>query len=83
MEFSAESTNITLYIGSDFYYDIDITRDDRTQMVFTSSMLTRAEVALNDEKTSFRLKCTAGTAGKPTVPVSIIAKSGKIFLMNL
>jgi hypothetical protein len=83
MEFGSESTAITVYISREFYYDMDITRDYRTQMVITSSLLTKTETALDAENKSFRLKCTAGTAGKPTVPVNINAKSGKVFLMNL
>jgi len=82
MEFGSESTDITLYISRDFYYDLDINRDYRTQMIITATMLTRNETAVDAEKKNFRLKCTAGTAGKPSVPVNISAKSGKIFLMN-
>jgi DUF4097 and DUF4098 domain-containing protein YvlB len=83
MEFGSESTSITLYISRELYYDIDVTRNDRTQMVFTSSLLTKTETALDDKNETFRVKCTAGKAGKPVVPVKINAKSGKIFLMNL
>jgi DUF4097 and DUF4098 domain-containing protein YvlB len=82
LEFGSESTDITLYISRDFYFDMDITRDYRTQMIVTATMLTKTETALDAEKKNFRMKCTAGTAGKPTVPVSINAISGKIFLMN-
>jgi DUF4097 and DUF4098 domain-containing protein YvlB len=82
LEFGSESTDLTLYISRDFYFDMDITRDYRTQMIITATMLTSSETALDAEKKNFRMKSTAGTAGKPTVPVSINAKSGKIFLMN-
>ena len=83
MALNAESTNITIYIGSDFYYVLDVTRDDRTQMVFTSNLLTKTETALDSENKTFRVRCTAGTAGKPTIPVNINAKSGKIFLIKM
>ena len=83
VEFGAESTSITLYIDRNLYYDIDVIRDDRTQMVFTSNMLTRSETVLDEESKTYRVKCTAGTAGKPVIPVKINARSGKIFLMNL
>jgi hypothetical protein len=83
MEFGSESTNITFYIDRNLYYDIDIVKDDRTQMVFTSNMLTKTETLLDEEEKTSRIKCTAGTAGKPAVKVKINARSGKIFLMNL
>jgi hypothetical protein len=82
VELSTESTTVTVLISREKYYDMDILRDDRTQMVFTSALLTKTEMALDEEKKTFRVKCTAGTAGKPVVPVKINAKSGKIFLMN-
>jgi hypothetical protein len=83
MELGTENTNVTLYIDKNFYYDIEVTKDDRTQMVFTSSLLTKTETPLDEDNKSFRVRCTAGTAGKPVVPVKINASSGKIFLMNL
>lgn len=82
MEFSAENTSITLYTNRQRYYDIEVIRDEKTQMVFTSTLLTKSEMPLDAENKSFKLKCTAGTAGKPTVPVTIHAKAGKVFVMD-
>jgi len=82
MDLGTENANITLYTGKDLYYNIDLTRDDKTQMVFTSTLLTKTETVLDADNKIFRVQCTAGTAGKPTVQVKINAKSGKFFLMN-
>jgi hypothetical protein len=82
MDLSAENTDITLFIDKEHFFQLNITRDDKSQMIFTSSLLTKKEKPLDDEAKTVKVECTAGNADKPKVSLNINTKGGKIFLMG-
>ncbi len=82
IELNSECTDINLFFDPQYFYEIEVQRDDRTEMVFSSGLLTKKETRLDTEGKVFKVECTGGTAGKYTIPVNINAKAGKIYLMN-
>ena len=82
MDLSAENTDLTLYLDKQHYFLMNLTRDDRTQMVFTSTLLTKKESPLDEDAKTFKVECTAGNAEKPKVSLNLNTKGGKIYLMG-
>ena len=82
MDFNSEYTDLTFYLNDRHLYEFDITRDEKSSVIASTSILTKKEEpAIGLEKT-FHATVTAGKAGKQRVPVNVILKSGKIFLMG-
>lgn len=82
LEFNSQYSDLTLYIDDEHYYEMDITRDDKTQLNATSELISKKETALEGAVKTFRTEIRAGRGGKPRVPVIINMKSGKLFLMK-
>lgn len=82
IELNSEYTDINIFFDPLYFYEIEVQRDDRTEIVFSSGVLTRKETQLDAEGKLFKVECTGGIAGKYKIPVTINAKAGKIYLMN-
>jgi hypothetical protein len=61
---------------------MDITRDEKSQVIPTIQMISRNEAPLEGAEKMFRGTATAGKQGKPRIPVTINIKSGKLYLMG-
>jgi DUF4097 and DUF4098 domain-containing protein YvlB len=82
MDFVAQYSDLTLYLGEDNLFTMDITRDDRSQLISTAREVSRSESPVEGVEKTFRVSLRAGGQGKPVIPVSISTKAGKIYLMN-
>jgi hypothetical protein len=82
MDLTSQYTDITIYLNDLHLYEFDIIRDDRSQVITSSSVLSSREEPVAGNDKSFRGYISAGKAGKPKVPVTINIKSGKIYLMR-
>lgn len=83
MDFSSQNSDITLYLDEEHLFDMEITRDDRSEIVSSLSLISKSEVPVEGQVKTFKDMCTAGKQGKPKVPVIINMKSGKLYLMGL
>jgi len=81
MDFSSQYSDITLYLDDDHFYEIDITRDDRSEVISSANLISKKEEPVAGVEKSFRSSISAGKADKSKVPVIINIKSGKIYLM--
>jgi hypothetical protein len=82
MDFSSQNSDVTLYLDEDHLFDMEITRDDRSEVVSSVSMISKNEVPVAGDEKLYHAICTAGKQGKPSVPVIINLKSGKLYLMG-
>jgi len=82
MDFSSHYSDITLYMDEDHLYELEITRDDRSQVISSATLLSKKEDPVEGAEDTFRSVITAGSSGKSVVPVTINIKSGKIYLMG-
>ncbi len=82
MTINEQSTDITIYIDDKHLYDIHMTRDDHTQIIFTSQLITKTETLINEEDQIYQVECRAGSPEGQTVPVTIDARGGKVYLMG-
>jgi hypothetical protein len=82
MDLSAQSTDITLYLDEKHLYEIEVTKDDHTQMIYTSRLITKTETLVNEKDQIYKVECRAGVQDGQKVPVRIDARGGKIYLMG-
>jgi DUF4097 and DUF4098 domain-containing protein YvlB len=82
MDLTSQYSDITLYLDEDHLFEMDITRDEKSQMIPTIQMISRNEAPLEGAEKMFRGTVTAGKQGKPRIPVTINIKSGKLYLMG-
>jgi hypothetical protein len=82
MDFNSQYTDITFFLNDRHFYDFDITRDDKSSVISSTSVLTKKEDPVPGMDKTYRSSITAGKPGKPRVPVIITIKSGKIYLMG-
>jgi hypothetical protein len=81
LDLSSQYTDLNFYIDENHLFEFDITRDDRSQVLATASLLTKKEEPVVGMEKTFRSTITAGKANGPKVPVVINIKSGKIYLL--
>jgi hypothetical protein len=82
MDFASQYSDITLYLGQDHLYNLDITRDDRSQIISSADLISKDETPAAGAEKTYRVAISAGKSGKPAVPVAITIKAGKIYLMG-
>jgi hypothetical protein len=82
MDLNSQYSDITLYMDEEHFYELDITRDDRSSVISSANVISKNEEPVAGVEKTFRASVTAGKAGKQKVPVSINIKSGKIYLMG-
>jgi DUF4097 and DUF4098 domain-containing protein YvlB len=82
MDFTSQYSDITLYLDEDHLFEMDITRDEKSQVISSLQMISRNEAPLEGAEKMFRGTATAGKQGKPRIPVTINIKSGKLYLMG-
>jgi hypothetical protein len=82
MDIASHYSDVTLYTDNGHFYDIDITRDDHSEVISSVSLLSKKEEAVQGAEDTFHAVITAGDAAKPRVPVIINIQSGKIYLMG-
>jgi hypothetical protein len=82
MDFSSQYSDITLYLNEEHLYELEITRDDHSQVISSTTLLSKKEDPADGVADTFRSVITAGNPVKSTVPVIIHIKSGKIYLMG-
>jgi DUF4097 and DUF4098 domain-containing protein YvlB len=80
MDFSSQYTDINLYLDEDHFFEIEITRDDKSQVIASAVLLSKKEEQIAGMDKTYRASVTAGKADQPKVPVVINIKSGKIYL---
>ncbi|MCU0370131.1 MAG: hypothetical protein MUC31_01845 [Bacteroidales bacterium] len=82
MDLASQYTDITLYINDQHLYEFDITRDDRSQVLSSASLISKKEDPVEGLEKTFRSSVLAGKTGKPKSSFIINIKSGKIYLMG-
>jgi len=82
MDFFSQYSDITLYLNDEHLYELDITRDDHSQVISSTALLSQKEDPVDGVDDTFRSVITAGNPVKSKVPVNIHIKSGKIYLMG-
>jgi len=82
MDFSSQNSDITLYLDAEHLFDMEIIRDERSQVVTSMEMISKNEAPVAGVEKTFRLLSTAGREGKPRIPVIINLKSGKLYLLR-
>jgi len=82
MDFSSEYSDITLYLDDEHLFDMEVTRDDRSEIVTSVDMISKNEVPVQGAEDTFKATMTAGKQGKTRIPVIINLKSGKLYLMG-
>jgi hypothetical protein len=82
MDFTSQYSDITLYVNEEHFYEIDITRDDRSSVISSANLIAKNEEPVAGVEKTFHASISAGKPGKPKVPVTINIKSGKIYLMG-
>jgi hypothetical protein len=82
MDFASQYSDITLYLNDDHLYEIEVTRDNHSAIISSTSLLTQKEDPVEDADDTFRAVITSGNTAKSKVPVFIHIKSGKIYLMG-
>ena len=80
LDLSSQYSDINIYLDDDHLFEFDITRDDRTQVISSASLISKKEEPVAGMEKTFRASITAGRLDKPKVPVIINMKSGKIYL---
>jgi hypothetical protein len=81
LDLSSQYTDLNFYIDDNHYFEFDITRDDRSQVLATASLISKKEEVVVGMEKTFRSTITAGKANAPKVPVVVNIKSGKIYLL--
>lgn len=81
LDLSSDCTDINIYIDENHLFEFDITRDDRSQVLATASLISKKEEPVIGMEKTFHSTITAGKADRPKVPMLINIKSGKIFLL--
>jgi hypothetical protein len=81
MDFSSQYTDINIYLDSDHRYEFEITRDDRSEVISSVTVITMKEEPVAGAEKTFRSYISAGRADRPKIPVVINIKSGKIYLL--
>jgi hypothetical protein len=61
---------------------MEVTRDDRSEIVTSVDMISKNEVPVQGAEDTFKAIMTAGKQGKTRIPVIINLKSGKLYLMG-
>lgn len=82
MDFTSQYSDITLYLNAEHLYEFEITRDDRSQVISSASLISKKEDPVEGMEKTFRSFISAGKDGKPKAPFTINIKSGKIYLMG-
>jgi hypothetical protein len=82
MDLSSQYSDITIYLNEDHLYEFDIIRDERSQILSSTNVISKKEEPVAGVEKTFHATISAGKAGQPKVPVSINIKSGKIYLMG-
>jgi len=83
MDFSSQNSDVTLYLDEDHLFDMEIIRDDRSEVISSMDIISKSEVPVEGVEKTYKATLTAGKQGKPRIPVAINLKSGKLFLMRL
>lgn len=82
MDISSQYSDITLYLNDEHFYELEITRDNHSQIIPSTSLLSEKEDKVEGSDDTFRSSITSGNKGKSKVPVFIHIKAGKIYLMG-
>jgi len=70
-----------LYLNDEHLYEIEITRDDHSEVLASTTLLSKKEDPVEGVDDTFHSVITAGNSDKSKVPVFIHIKSGKIYLL--
>ena len=81
MDFSSQYSDINIYLDDNHFYEFDITRDDRSEVAASATLISKQEEPVAGMDKTYRSTITAGQANKPKVPVMIVIKSGKIYIL--
>jgi len=82
MDFVSQYSDITLYIDNEHLFDLDLRRDDKTQVIESLRIISKEEEPVEGAPKNFRVSIKAGKSGKPKVPVILNMKAGKLYLMK-
>ncbi len=82
MDFNSQYSDITLYLDKEHLFNLEITRDDRSQVVSSTELISKEEAPVPGADKTFRARIAAGGRGKPEIPVNMTIKAGKVFLME-
>jgi hypothetical protein len=81
IDFSSQYSDITLYLNDEHLYELEVTRDDHSEILSSTTVLSKKEEPVEGANDTFRSVITSGNADKSKVPIFIHIKSGKIYLM--
>ncbi len=81
MDFNSQYSDLNIYLDKDHLFEFEITRDDKSQVMASATILTKNEEPVAGMDKTFRSTITAGQANRPKVPVVISIKSGKVYLL--
>jgi len=81
MDFSSQYTDINIYLDDDHYYEFDITRDDKSEVASSVTLISKKEEPVAGMEKTYRSSITAGKADKSAVTVAISIKGGKIYIL--
>jgi hypothetical protein len=82
MDFTSQYSDITLYLNDEHLYELEITRDDHSEIISSTTLLSKKEDPVEGADDTFHAVITSGNEAKSKVPVFIHIKSGKIYLMS-
>jgi hypothetical protein len=82
MDFMSQYSDISLYLNEEHLYEIEVTRDDHSEIISSATLLSQKEEKVEGADDTFRAVITSGNTAKSKVPVFIHIKSGKIYLMG-
>lgn len=82
MDFATQYSDVNLYLDEDHFFELEVTRDDRSEILASVDLLSRNETPVPGSEDTFKAIITAGKQGKTKVPVVLNLKAGKFFLFR-
>ena len=82
MDVTSQYSDITVYLDREHLFDIQITRDEKSQVIGSVEMISKTEEPVEGQEKTYLSRVRAGKTGQPLAPVFIQVKSGKIYLMG-
>ena len=83
LDFSSQNSDITLYLDQEHFFDMEIIRDEKSEVISSIDVISKNESPVEGADKTYKATLTAGKQGKQKVPVLINLKSGKLYLMKL
>lgn len=75
-------TDLNIYLGDDMLYELDITYNDKTELLLPSNMLSKTETVINESDKIRQVEGKAGKIGGNSIPVNIRTMAGNIFFIH-